>query len=104
MMTSPKRSLHPACGDDGGALLSALELVASSAVQGVEIGGAVVGKGMPLEPSPKELYRIEVGSVGRQKGDLDMSTQAIEVIAYQAAAMRFQSIPDDEQGALELSL
>lgn len=49
-MTSPQRSLLPASGDDRGALLCALELVAGGGVQLAQVVGAVVGQGM-LRPA-----------------------------------------------------
>ena len=70
-MTLPERSLHPASGDDRRTLLSALEFVACRRVQLCQVVGAVVGHGVPLEPSLQVLHRIEVGRLGRQKGNLE---------------------------------
>src|SRR5579859_294213 len=96
-MTSPKRSLYPARGDDRRALLSALELVAGSDVQLGEISGAVVGQRMTFEPCPKVFDGIQIGRVRGKEGDLDIPVDRIQILAHQAAAMRPQAIPDHEQ-------
>ena len=103
-MTSPQRSLHPACGDDRGAILRALELVARGRVQLAQVVGTVVGKSMALEPGPQVLHRVQVRRVGRQECDLDVSGQAVQVLAHQTAAMRLQAIPDDQQRLLQVGL
>src|SRR5450759_998787 len=103
-MTSPERSLNPASGNDRGAFLRALEFVACGRVQLAQIVGTVVGQRVSLEPRPQIFDRIEVGGVGREKGNLDVPVQRVEVIAHQTAAMRLQAIPDHQQGLLEMSL
>lgn len=101
-MTSPKRSLHPAGGDDRGALLGTLELVARGAVKLGEVVEAIVGQGIALESGPQVLHRIEIGLVRRQERDQDMSAQAVQVVAHQATAVRLQAIPDDQQRLLQM--
>lgn len=101
-MTSPKRSLHPAHGNNRGAHLRAFEFVACGRVQLAQIVGTVVCQGMPLEPRPQIFDGIEVGGIGRKKGDLDVPVQRIEVVAHQTAAMRLQAIPDYQQGLLQM--
>ena len=101
-MTSPERSLHPASGNDRRTLLRALELVACGGVQLAQIVGAVVGQRVSLEPRPQIFDRVELGGVGRKKGNLDVPVERIEIVAHQMAAMRFQSIPDYQQGLLEM--
>src|SRR5215207_7404812 len=103
-MTLPKRSLDPASGNDRWAFLSALEFVACRDVQIAEIVGTVVGQRVPLEPCPQIFDGIEVGRMRRQKGYLDVSCQPIEIVAHQAAAMRFQTIPNHQQRLLEMGL
>jgi len=76
-MTSPKRSLYPASGDDRGSLLCALELVARGGVQFGEVVGAVVGECMALEPGPQVFDGIEIGCIGRQECDLDLLVQTV---------------------------
>src|SRR3954463_13889289 len=97
MATSPQTGLIPACSDDRGASLSALELIAGGDVEFVEIGGAEVGQGMPLEPGPQEFHRIEVGGVRRQERHLNLAAGGVEVFAHKLAAMRLQAVPDDQQ-------
>ena len=103
-MTSPERSLHPASSNDRGTLLRALEFVACGRVQLAQIVGTVVGQRVSLEPSPQIFDRIEVGGVGRKKGNVDVPVQSVEIIAHQMAAMRLQAIPDHQQGLLEMGL
>ena len=103
-MTSPKRSLHPASGNDGGPLLGAFELVSGGGMQLAEIVGAEVGQGMTLEPSPQILHGVQVWRVRRQEGDLDVSSQAVQIVPHQMAAVRLQAIPDHQQGLLQVSL
>ena len=92
-MTSPQGSLHPASGDDRRALLSALEFVACGRVQFAQVVGAVVGQRMSLEPGPQVLDRIHVRRVRRQEGDLDMSIQAVQMLAHQTTADEPSSHP-----------
>ncbi len=103
-MTSPKRSLHPAGGDDGGTLLSALEFVARGSLKLAEVVGAVIRQGMSFQPSPQVLDRVEVGCVRWQKRNQDAPAQGVQVIAYQAASVRLQTIPDYEQRLLQMRL
>src|ERR1700738_5121835 len=102
IMTLPKRSLHPASGDDRGALLSALELVARARVQLAEIVGTVIGQRVSLEPSPQVFDGVQVRCVRRQECDLDVSGQAVQILAHQTTAMRLQAIPDDQQRLLQV--
>ena len=103
-MTSLLRSLNPASGDDRGALLGALELVAGGRVQIAQIVGAVVGKRIPLEPGPQVFDGVEVWGIWGKKGNLDVSVQRIEIVAHQATAMRLQAIPDQQQRLLQMVL
>ena len=103
-MTSPQRSLHPASGDDRGTFLSALEFVARGRVQFALIVGAVVGQRLSFEPGPQVLDRIHVRRVRWQEGDLDVPIHATQILAHQAAAMSPQTIPDNQQRLLEVSL
>jgi len=103
-MTSPERSLHPASGDDGRTLLSALEFVACGGMQLAQVVRAVVRQCVPLEPSPRVFNRIQIGGVGTKNGDLDVSVQRIQFVAREATSMRFQSIPDHEQRLPEMGL
>lgn len=80
-MTSPQRSLFPASGDDQGALLCTLELVARSGLQLVEVVWAIVRQRMPLEPGLQIFDRVHVGRVWRQKSDLAMSIDAVQIVA-----------------------
>lgn len=103
-MTSPKRSLHPASGNDRGTFLSALELVARGQLQFAQIVGTAVGHGVSFEPGPQAFHGIQVRCVRRQECDLDVSGQAVQILAHQATAMRPQAIPDDQQGLLQVGL
>src|SRR5438045_5270376 len=102
MVTSPQASLNPARRDDGGTVLCALELVASSDVELVEVGRTEVGQGVPLEPSPQELDRVQVRRVRRQERHLDGALGGVQVLANELAAMGLQTIPDDQQRPLQV--
>src|ERR1019366_848863 len=66
MATSPESGLNPARGDDGGAVLCALEFVAGGDVEFVEVCRTEVGQRMTLEPSPQEFDGVQVRRVRRQ--------------------------------------
>ena len=100
MATSPQAGLDPARGNDRWPALSAPELGSRGVVEFVEVGGAEVGQGMSLEPSPQVLHWIEVGRVGRQERHLDFAVGGIEVLAHELAAVRLESVPDDQQRLL----
>ena len=103
-MTLPERSLRPASGDDRWSFLGALEFVAGTHLQFGKVVGTVVRQCMAFDPCPQLFDRVEVGRVRRQKGDLDVPVQRVEIGAYQAAAMCPQTIPDDQQTLLEMRL
>jgi hypothetical protein len=103
-MTSPKRSLPPASGDDRGALLSTLELVARGRVQLAQVVEAIVGQRVSFEPGPQIFDGIHVRCVRRQERDLDVSGQAVHVLAHQPTAVRLQAIPDDQQRLSQVGL
>ena len=101
-MTLPKRSLHPASGNNRGAFLRTLELVARAGMQFAEIRRAVIGQRMTLKPSPQILDRIQFGRVSWQECQLDMAVQSVQILAHQLAAVRLQTIPDHQQWLLEM--
>ena len=103
-MTLPERGLHPTSGDDRGSFLRTLELVSCADMQLAQIRRTVIGQRVPLEPCPQILDRIHVGRVGRQECQLDMTVQPIQILAHQFAAVRPQSIQDNQQGLLEMGL
>src|SRR5882757_7724993 len=103
-MTSPQRSLRPAGGDNRRAFLSALELVARSRMQLAQTVGTVVGQSMSLEPGPQVFDGIQVRCIRWQECNLDVSSQAVEILAHQATAMCLQAIPDDQQRLLQMGL
>lgn len=96
-MTLPKRGLHPASRNDRWALLRTFEFVAGTYVQLVQVVWAVVGQGVPFEPCPKIFDRVQIGGVRREKRNLDMTVQGVEVIANQSAAMWPRTVPDHQQ-------
>lgn len=103
-MTLPERSLHPAGGDDRGALLRTLELAARRGVQLGKVVGAIVDQGMTLEPCPEVLHWIQIRRVRRQEGDLNVRIQGVQIVANQTAAVCLQAIPEDQQRLLQMSL
>src|SRR5882672_5339501 len=102
MATSPEPGLDPARGDDGGAMLRTPEFVAGGDVEFIEIVWTEVGQGMPLEPGPQELDRIQVRRVRRQERHLDGAIGGVQVVAHELAAMRLQPVPDDQQRLLQV--
>lgn len=103
-MTSPKLSLLPAGHDDRPPLLSTLELVSGGEPEFLQCRRAKIGQGMTFEPSPQVLYRVAVRRVRRQKRDLNRAIGRVQILAHHAAAMGSQTIPDDQQLALEMVL
>src|SRR5664279_2769193 len=103
-MTSPQRSLHPASGNDRGSFLGALEPVACGHLQLAQVVGAVVGHLVALEPGPQRFDRIEVGRVGWQVRNLDVTAQRVEIVAHEVAVVCPGSIPDHQQRLLEMGL
>lgn len=91
-MTSPQFSLLPAGGDDRFALLAALELVSSGVLQFGQIVGAEVGQGVPLEPGPQVLDRVEVRRVAGQQRHLYSAARAVEVFAHDTAFVLCRSV------------
>lgn len=89
-MASPESSLHPASGDDRRSFLSALEFVARGRMQFAQVVGAIVGQRMSFEPGPQVLDRIHARRVRRQEGNLDVSIQAVQILAHQATAVSSQ--------------
>lgn len=63
-------------------LLSALELVSGARVQFAEIVWTVVGQRVALQPSPQVFDGVQVRHVRWQECNLDMSAQAVDVLAY----------------------
>src|SRR6478735_1017814 len=102
MATSPESGLNPARGDDGRAVLRALEFVAGGDVELVEVGRTEVGQGMTLEPCPQELDGVQVGRVRWQERHLDGATGGVQVLAHELAAMGPQAVPDDQQRSLQV--
>src|ERR1019366_338703 len=103
MATSPESGLNPARGDDGGAVLCALEFVAGGDVEFVEVCRTEVGQRMTLEPSPQEFDGVQVRRVRRQERHLHGTLGAVQVLAYELAAMSLQTVPDDQQRLAQVS-
>src|ERR1700737_4460065 len=96
-MTSPQARLNPARSDDRGSALCALELVASGGMQLVEVVRAEVRNRMTLEPCPQILDGIELGTVGRQEGHVNMSVEGIQIVAHHRGAMGPRTTPGEQQ-------
>ena len=84
--------------------MSALEFAARGDMQFAQIVGTVVGHGVAFEPSPQVLDGIYVWCVGRQECNLDVSAQAVQVLAYKATAVCFESVPDYQQRLFQMGL
>src|ERR1700758_4892897 len=63
-----------------------------------------VGQRVALQPGPQGFDRVHVRRVRRQERDLDVSIQAVQVLAHQTTAMRLQAIPDHQQRLLQVGL
>src|SRR5438552_3766781 len=101
-MTSPQFGLLPTRHDDGWAVLGTLEFVASSHLQLVEVVWTVVRQRMPLEPCPEVFDRIQIGCIGWQESDLNVTIGAVEVFADQLRFVRSESVQDDQQRLLQV--
>lgn len=101
-MTSEQFSLFPEGGDEGCAPLSRLELAACGDGKVGNGVGAVIRKGMSLEPGPQGFDRIELGRIRRQEGPFDSPRQAVDGVPYQAGAMGLEAIPNDQQASSDL--
>jgi hypothetical protein len=82
IMTSPQRSLLPACGNDRRVFLRALGFVARGRVQLVQMVEAVVGQRMPLEPGLQIFDGIEIGCIRWKIGNLGVAVQRIEIVTH----------------------
>src|SRR5664280_1547271 len=102
MATSPESGLNPARGDDGGAVLCVLSLLRAGDVEFVEVCRTEVGQRMTLEPSPQEFDGVQVRRVRRQERHLHGTLGAVQVLAYELAAMSLQTVPDDQQRPLQM--
>jgi hypothetical protein len=89
--------LLPEGSDESSATLSALELGAGEGAELVEILGTEVRQVVLLPVGPEVLDGIELGRIGRQELQLDVSALGFDPVAHQTAAMSLQTIPDDEQ-------
>ena len=69
-----------------------------------EVVGAVVGQRLALEPGPQVFHGIEIGRVGRQIRDLDVTGQVVQVVPHQVTAVCLQTIPDDQQRLRQVCL
>ena len=81
-MTLPEGSLLPARSDDRGSFLCAFELVACGGMQFSQVVGAVIGQSMALEPGPQVFDWIQIGRIGRKKGNLDVSVECIQIVSH----------------------
>lgn len=61
-----------------------------------EVLGAEVSEFMLLEVAPDVFRRIELLAVGGQAFELESACVRVDEAAHAPAAMRLQSIPDDE--------
>jgi hypothetical protein len=98
-MPLPKRSLHPAGGNDRGPFLGTLELVAYAESQLAQIVWAGLGQRTACGPSPQVLYQNEIGRVRGQEGNLNVSAKAVQRLAHEPAAMRARANCASSNGA-----
>ena len=104
MNISPKFGLFPKGGNKFGSAAHVGQGLASEGAQLGDVFGAEVGQAVVFEVTPNVLDRIQLGCVGRKRGDMDSSFETVDVLADEAAAMDHGSIPDDQQWARQLSL
>lgn len=64
-----------------------------------EVFSADIGHLVLFQMSPDVLHWIEFGSVSGEPLSQDMSVQTSDVVAHKLAAMRWQTIPNDQQFA-----
>jgi len=99
-----KFSLFPETDDQMRSSLHGLEAVACELADLTDGAAAQVGNLVLLEVSPDRLNRIEFWSVRRQAGNGQRSILMLQPRVDFAAAMDRCTIPDDQQGALDLTL
>ena len=71
-----------------------LEFVAGGSAQFAQGAWTEVGQGVALEPSPHVRHGIQVRRVGRQKCDLDVFSQAAQILPSQTTAMRLERLEE----------
>jgi hypothetical protein len=94
--------LCPTSGNDVGSVLRSSKSITGEMRELGEIFRAEVRQLVLRPVRPQELHGIEFWCIGGEPFDLDGSVGRVDVIAHQAAAVRRQSVSDDEQLALQL--
>jgi len=104
-MTSKSQfGLFPKGGDEVRSTLHGFEAVTCELADLTDGVAAQVGDLMLLEVGPDRLNRIELRSVGGQSGHGHRSVLIFQPSLDLVAAMRGDTVPDDQQGALDLML
>ena len=102
-MTSKwQRGLRPERGDELRSALHGLEPVASKGADFADGLQAQIGQFALLHVAPNVFDGIEFGRVRRQAFENNMSTDCFDEALDHPAAVRRQTIPDDEQLAVDL--
>ena len=83
-------------------MLRAFQLVAGDGLQLVEVVGAEIGNRVTFEPCPQILDGIEFWTVRRQKGDLKMALERVQVLPDNCRVVGPGTVPDDQQRLLQM--
>ncbi len=104
-MTDSQRqiSLFPECGDQCRAVLHGTQTSSGKVTDLSKRAGAEVTDLMGLQIAPEIFHRVEFRRVSRQERQLDVHVVTLNVPAHHFAFMRLQTIPNDEQGAVNLT-
>ncbi len=96
MTSKGQLCLAPAGRDDTGSTLRAAQAVACELGKFGEVLGTEVRQLMLLPMRPQVFDGVEFRRVGREACQLHGAVGRADVISDQAAAVRRQSVPDDE--------
>ena len=96
-------SWFPECGYQGRAALHGTQASSGEVTDLSKCAGTEATDLMGLQITPEIFHRLEFWRTGGQEHQLDVHVAPFEVLAHHFAFMRLQTIPDDEQGAEDLT-
>lgn len=96
--------LFPERGDQGWPSLHATQCAACMGTELGEVLRAKVRQLVLLPVTPDVFDGVEFRGIGRQELELDVAVLTIDVLFDESAAMRRQTVPDNQQFARDLSL
>src|SRR6185437_1191689 len=97
MTTLEQLRLAPERCDEPATALHGAKVPAGACLEISEVTGAEVRHGMVFEISPDVFNRVELGSIGGQILQGDLSIQTFQVLLHESRTVRLKPIPDYEQ-------